>query len=231
MKKFLIVAMIILMSVSIAIAKDLTFTWDANTETDMAGYTLYKRAGSAVYNYTSPVLTKPCAIVDGGCYVNVPAKTNDVDYTLSPPDGAITTYHFVARAFDANGLYSGDSNEISYTIDLAPIVAANSFIGVYNSVTGTVDFSWTHTDSGRVARWGLFKSAVSGSAYQNVAYIENTPPVLSTSYELPYEPGSTSYWVLVAYTAEGKFSPNSNELRIKLGPQPVYNLKVKIKGM
>ena len=231
MKRFLIAVMIVLMLVPVALAKDVTFTWDANIEPDMAGYTLYERIDGQNYNYATSIINKACTIVDGGCYVNVPAKTNDVDYSLNAPDGAITTYHFVARAFDANGLYSGDSNEIAYVIDLAPIVAATNFTGVYNSVTGTVDFSWTHADSGRVTRWGLFKSDVSGSGYQNVAYIENTPPVLSTSYELPYAPGTTSYWVLVAYTAEGKFSPNSNELRIKLGPQPVYNLKVKIKGM
>jgi hypothetical protein len=80
-------------------------------------------------------------------------------------------------------------------------------------------------------KWGLFKSATSGTGYVSEAYIDNTPPILSTSYELPYEPGTTSYWVVVAYTAEDKYSPNSNELRIKLGPQRPLNLKVKIKGM
>lgn len=243
MKRFMR-GLVLFLSVVIAstvMAKDLTFEWDGNIETDMAGYTLYERSGSGSYNYTSPIITSKstsptdgrmnCTIVDGGCYVNEIEKTNVVDYTLNAPDGAITTYHFVARAFDTAGLYSGDSNEIAYTIDLAPIVAATNFAGVYNPVTQTVDFVWSHSDSERVARWGLFKSSTSGSGYVNVTYIENTPPVLSTSYELSYEPGTTSYWVLVAYTAEGKYSPNSNELRIKLGPQNVHNLKVKVKGM
>ena len=241
MKRFMY-GLVLFLSVVIAstvMAKDLTFEWDGNIETDMKGYTLYEKKAGESYNYGSPIVTNksnpaglmPCTIVDGGCYVNEVEKTNVVDYTLNGVDGAITTYHFVARAYDTNDLYSGDSNEITFVYDLAPIVAATNFTGVYNAVTQTVDFAWQHADVDRVAKWGLFKTATSGSGYVNVAYVENTPPTMSTSYELPYEPGTTSYWVLVAYTAEGKFSPNTDELRIKLGPQSPLNLKVKVKGM
>lgn len=81
----------------------INLAWDANTETDLAGYKIYQ--GSAA----------------GG------------PYTLTQTLGTVTTatvtvttdgkFYFVATAFDTAGNESGYSNEVSKTIDTFPPMA------------------------------------------------------------------------------------------------------------
>lgn len=74
----------------------LRFAWNANTETDLAGYTLY------------------IAQAAGGPYTAVTTfglvTQGDVVLDLVPK----TTVYFVLDAFDDSGNHSGFSNEVSY---------------------------------------------------------------------------------------------------------------------
>jgi len=83
-----------------------TFEWDANTETDLAGYRIYQSTVSGIYTYgpTSPNLI-----------VTIPAGTEEA--TVEIGDG---TYFWVATAFDTEGLESGSSNEITATLNGPP---------------------------------------------------------------------------------------------------------------
>lgn len=79
-----------------AMAGGVSFMWDANTEPDLAGYRLFMHVDGAEYDYTNYVIE--CTGVGA-------SVTGLVDGE---------TYYFVLRAFDTEGLESGNSNEVSW---------------------------------------------------------------------------------------------------------------------
>ena len=96
-----ILAALLLVSV-LAQAAQIQVSWNANTETDLAGYKVY--AGTAPGQYGAPV--------DVG---NVTAYTA----TLTPATG--TTYYFALTAYDTSGNESVKSDEVSvYVPDVTP---------------------------------------------------------------------------------------------------------------
>ena len=91
MNKYLSIMMLLMLCFTFdARAADVTVAWDANSEPDLAGYRLYRRAYDGTYDYTTPIWegTETRATVD------VPIQSA-----------------FVVRAFDDAGNVSGDSNE------------------------------------------------------------------------------------------------------------------------
>ena len=94
MKKLITILTALLLMYGTAIAGDVSFMWDANTEPDLAGYRLFVHDESGSYDYTNPAIE--CTTV-GASVTNL-------------PDGH--TYYFVLRAFDTEGFESGNSNEL-----------------------------------------------------------------------------------------------------------------------
>jgi len=89
-----IIAVSCLFYVSNAMAMDVTFTWTANTETDLAGYRIFMREMPADYDFTTPAW-------EG-------AEVTATLLTLSDTKD----YFFVVRAYDIWGNESGNSNEV-----------------------------------------------------------------------------------------------------------------------
>ena len=224
MKKILIALVAVLLMCPMVLAKDFSFTWDANIESSMAGYAIFQRINDGAYDYNAPI-DPDCTIVDGGCYtdpankvneytisdinVGIPAVANftavfnrvaqSVDfswtYTESPP----VTYSFVARARDTEGLWSGDSNEVSYTFDLG------------------------------VTHWKLYQSEIQGGPYAEILDIpwDGTSDLGASLPAETLAPGSTYYFTVVGFTVDNIFSPNSNEVQIdRRPPTKVINLKI-----
>ena len=102
MKRILIAIVLVLAMVTVGWALS-TFSWDANTETDLAGYHLYRSDTSGVYTLGS------------GWIADIPAGTETFDYEV--PEG---TWYFVMTAYDTTGNESGSSNEVSQTTDTTP---------------------------------------------------------------------------------------------------------------
>ena len=97
MKKLItILTMTLMLFAGTAMAGDVSFMWDANTEPDLAGYRLFMHAEGANYDYNNPVIE--CTSV--GASVTGLAQGE--------------TYYFVLRAFDTEDLESGNSNELSW---------------------------------------------------------------------------------------------------------------------
>ena len=71
-----------------------TLEWSPNSEPDLAGYRVFLREEGQSYDYTNPSW-------EG-------TETTCTIYNLDETK----TYYFVARAFDTEGLESGDSNEV-----------------------------------------------------------------------------------------------------------------------
>ncbi len=95
MKKLILVTIIMFLPHYALADMNVTLQWDANTESDLAGYRIYASTQSGVYT---------TAIAD------IPTGTETV--TVEVPEGV--TY-FVATAYDTAGNESEYSNEVSTT--------------------------------------------------------------------------------------------------------------------
>jgi hypothetical protein len=87
---------------------NLKATWTANTETDMAGYNLYRTDGTRLKLNTSLIPHPPVL---------------PYSFSFTVPDNSSGTMTFVLTAVDTSGNESPDSNTASKTYDLAPPAA------------------------------------------------------------------------------------------------------------
>jgi len=118
MKKILfgLVAFFFMCGVAFA-GSNVTFTWDANSESDLAGYRLYQSQTSGIYN--NPHVAE------------IPAGTEEV--TLN--DVSDGTYFWVLTAFDDSGNESGFSNEVTASLDsTAPVPPSNLLIDAIEKI-------------------------------------------------------------------------------------------------
>jgi len=84
----------------------ITFTWDANTEPDLAGYRIYFSDNSGQYTYGGN--TSPNFLAE------IPCTANDTSCTTwTAPSMSGAGYWYVATAFDNEGFESGPSNELN----------------------------------------------------------------------------------------------------------------------
>ncbi len=99
-----------------------TLTWDPNTEPDLAGYEIYYGTSSGNYQWN----------IDIG---------NVTTYTLYGLNVGVT-YYIAATAYNTQGLQSGYSNEVVYTVSsctytISPSSASFSSLGGSGSVLVT----------------------------------------------------------------------------------------------
>ena len=85
-------------TLSATVASTASLTWNANTDTDLAGYKVYK--GTSSGTYTAPVATIP---------------KGTTSYTATGLQTG-TTYFFIITAYDNAGNESLHSNEVSKSI-------------------------------------------------------------------------------------------------------------------
>jgi len=105
MKQFILTLMMTFFIITTCFATDVTFRWNANTESDLAGYRLYETETSGVYVYGN-----------GNQVATIPAGTETV--TL---DNVADGHHYwVLTAYDTSNNESGRSNEVSAVIDSIP---------------------------------------------------------------------------------------------------------------
>ena len=84
-------------------ALDVTLAWDANTESDLAGYKLHYKTGSSGPPYNGTGALEGYSPIDVG---------NVTEFTIHGLSDGVT-YYFVATAYDTEGLESDYSNEVS----------------------------------------------------------------------------------------------------------------------
>jgi hypothetical protein len=127
MKKLSIVLGLLILSASLVFAgtERITLGWDANTDTDLAGYRLYTSSTAGQYTFVgknaSLTPTNPPASYVRS--VAKPAVTMTTD--MIGTDGQVI--YFVLTAFDSAGNESGRSNEVSYTFADSPPAAPKGF--------------------------------------------------------------------------------------------------------
>lgn len=103
MKKVILILAILAMAITPAMAAEVTFQWDANTETDLAGYRIYE--GTVSGDHPNQIAEIPCAANDTACATYLYQDVTD------------GTYYWVATAYDKDGNESEKSIEVSLTID------------------------------------------------------------------------------------------------------------------
>ena len=154
-------ALLIALLISVwARAEQVTLAWDANTETDLAGYRVHY--GTASGSYTT--------IVD----------VHNVTTSIVTGLTAGRTYYFAVTAYDASGNESGYSNQVSYSVAAAngaPLTPATPTGASSALLNASIAFSTSATDpnndslqyrydwgTGAISDWGAAIQSHSWSA-------------------------------------------------------------------
>jgi len=103
MKKLLLIAILLLTIPAISFAENVTLIWDANSESDLAGYKLYQSRASGTYDKNLVRAT-------------IKAGTEIVVLDINPEG----SFYWVLTAYDTNGLESEFSNEVNLNFDAVP---------------------------------------------------------------------------------------------------------------
>lgn len=132
MKRFFMVAILVLMCISVSFAADRVFEWDMNTESDLKGYKIYRATAPNVDEKNQAnlwlMIWKPGENPDPANSINAEYIVGTQGQCVLPrsilPDG---TYYFVLTAFDVALNESGKSNEVSTIIDDTAPAPPNGF--------------------------------------------------------------------------------------------------------
>ena len=136
---FLLIPLLILVTNSYSHADDVTLTWDANSEPDLAGYVLYWGTSSRSYTFSDDV-------------------GNTTTHTV-PGLSAGQTYYFAVTAYDTSSNESGYSNEVVHTI-AAPDADGDGIsdadeTGIYGTNPNIADTDADGLDDGvELSDWG-----------------------------------------------------------------------------
>ncbi len=118
MKKLIV--LLILLCATVAFAdSSVTFTWDKNTEVDLAWYKLYRSAtpdGQVVGDGSGIEILPDAGLYDHGVIPSLD-PTKDAFTLINVLDG---TWYWILTAGDTSGNESGKSNEVSAIIDSTP---------------------------------------------------------------------------------------------------------------
>jgi hypothetical protein len=100
--------------IGVAIASEVTFVWDANVESDLAGYKIHYGTATGVYTQVIDIGSEEAAAGrNPAC--SVPYNPSDsvcCEYTIELDSG---TYFFAATAYDDEGNESDPSAELTHT--------------------------------------------------------------------------------------------------------------------
>ena len=124
---------IFLVLTSLSYSAEVTFAWDANTESDLAGYKLYYKTGSSGEPYEGT------GIDQGDSGISIPlddlATPNNPSFTVTGLQNN-EFYYFVLTALDTSGIESGYSAEVMYeSISTVVTYAITSSSGPSGSIT------------------------------------------------------------------------------------------------
>ena len=240
MKRFLpfLIAFLLVAAPVFAVDKDLILEWDYDEAEFqlLDGFRLYTSTTSGQYSTPLAEILKENLQPTGAGTV-----TSSQDVTLTVPDNAVTTFYFVASAYNANG-ESDMSNEASITFDYENPPPVADLAGVFNDTTNTIDFTWTYDTTwlDRISYWGLYVSDTAVGPFSSIASIPYDPAMTepySVSQDVNVPPGSsaTYYYVIVAHRGtdnNSAFSANSNVVQVdirKMPPNAPFSLKVRIR--
>ncbi|MEA2114094.1 MAG: DNRLRE domain-containing protein [Thermodesulfobacteriota bacterium] len=173
-------------------ARDVTFAWNANSD-EIDGYRLHYKTGTSggsPYNGTGAT--------EGNSPVDMGNVTRFTLHGLSDTE----TYHFVMTAFSGT-LQSNYTTE--HTLEALPVTTPTEGI--------TATFAWIPNKETNLAGYEIQYGTASGD-YSNIIDVGNPDPVdgrIQTRVDDLIE-GTTYYFSLVAYNADGVKSTPTTEI-------------------
>jgi hypothetical protein len=169
-----------------------TLAWNANSESDLAGYNVFRSttSGSSYTQINTALVTSP-------------------SYTDS---GALngTKYYYVVRAVDTSTNASGNSNEASATPTAGPDITPPPVPSGLNASPGntTASLTWSAVIASDLAGYNVYRSTTTGGPYSKI----NTALVTSPSYADSGLTNDTTYFYVVrSVDTSTNESGNSNQ--------------------
>jgi len=167
-----------------ALAGNAILTWDANTESNLAGYKVYY--GTSSRNYGAPI--------DVG---------NQTTYTVSGLNGQ--TYYFAVTAYNTSGTESGYSAEVSKSFPntIPPVLSA---ISANNITSSSATISWTtDTASTSQVQYGI-TTAYGSSTTLNSSLVTSHSQTLSN-----LNPSTTYHYRVLSSDAAGNLATSGDQ--------------------
>jgi hypothetical protein len=195
-KLFLLTVGMVFCLTASAHALYVTLQWDANKETDLAGYKIYYRAGSSgggvLGNYDGTGANEGDSPIEMTLAQDENSDPNTAEFTVSNlPDGQ--TYFFVVTAYDNEepSNESGPSNEAdttSFEPDTTPPVVSNVQVSGTTHDTAVIVWSTDEPSNSEVqygtatGTWGNYPHSEFDAALVTAHSVELTGLLSSTSY-------------------------------------------------
>ena len=168
---------------------EISLSWDANAELDLAGYRLYRG------------LT-PGFMLEGNLLADSISEVSYIDLDLDYE----TTYFYVVTAFDVVGNESAVGLQVSSTTDIEvelPGVPQNLWLSL--SGTDALDLNWDDVTTGGFSHYTLYRSTNSFSAATEAEYVVDS--ILTTNYlDISLLEEFTYYYRISATNIEGEES-------------------------
>jgi len=196
-KKLLCICVFYLCCSGLAWAAEVTLGWQPNTETDLAGYKLYRGIESGIYD----------TVVDTG---------DVISYTDSTLEDGVT-YYYSLTAYDTSNNESGYSNEVSY--NTPPVVLIKTPSGF--TIVGNVSLRWYKHRDTSVEGYYVYYGAESGVYTEKVKVIGRD--ITRKSLTLP---AGIYYFRVSAYNSVDIESFLSAEIRKEVSLDPVEGFKI-----
>jgi len=119
-------SLVLIVGSAFAATSWIELAWDANSESDLAGYRIYQTTDQGEYERIVDNPSSP--------YLTAELDANTTSVVLSGIEDG--TYFWVATAFDTEGLESGYSNEVSQTFDTITNLAPSPPSGLHKVDSG-----------------------------------------------------------------------------------------------
>lgn len=194
-KTIILMALFYLLTISTAFSTSVLLQWDANTETDLAGYKVFYATSSTALSTSVPVDVK-----------------NVVTYTIGNLDQN-KPYSFAVKAYNTAGMESAFSNIVTIPEQAPPVVTLGE-ISLLNNIL-TVDA--TVTDNVGVAKVEFFVNGKPVSTTTAAPFKYSTP--------IASLPAGNCIVIVKAYDAAGNVGGATKIFTVPNVPASPKNVK------
>jgi hypothetical protein len=190
---------------------EVTLTWDANTETDLAGYKVFSGTASGTYDTNNPI---------------------DVGNWTSCTISGLTeggTYYYAAKAYNTAGLESDYSNEVSYkapvtTYTLTATSGSNGSLSPSGAVSvssgGSQTFTITPASGYAISSVAVDGVSVGTPTSYTFSNVTANHTIAATFAAIP------KYTITATYGSGGSISP-SGTVSLSSGTGQTYTMTPK----
>lgn len=194
-----------------ALAETFYFSWDYDSVINsIDGFRIYQSVATQDTNgsFQSP------AAVD-----NIAPDLRATQFENPGEPGAIQKYCYVIRAF-AGEEESENSNAVCYKIDNTPLDSPREVTGSYGKDDNSLKLDWIQNDLDRTKFWKVYYRHADQSEFTELIKVDNSGQaeltVTAPADFVAQGEAQNVYFALVAFKNAVVFSPNSDEIMIRI---------------